>query len=118
MSSRATYLLMSDMQLLEAWGREVRRMFNDDVSGLDMPYLVGSALTTKDYRDVDVRLIVHDDRFKALAEMVDLPRLHLALSLWGQKATGLPIDFQLQSMTDANVPEHGRRQPIGMRAER
>ena len=35
------------------------------------------------------------------------------MSLWGQQATGLPIDFQVQSMTDANSID-GPRHPIGM----
>ncbi len=26
-----------------------------------------------------------------------------------------PIDFQIQSMSEANVPEHGMRNPMGVR---
>jgi len=43
-----------------------------------------SSLRTKDYRDVDVRLILDDND-------------------------------QVQSMAEANVPEHGSRNPIGLR---
>lgn len=48
-----------------------------------------------------------------LAALVDLGRLHVALSLWGQKATGLPIDCQVQSVTVGDTgPAHLIR-PIG-----
>lgn len=80
------------------------------------PYLVGSALTRPDYRDVDLRLILDDDRCIELFR--DSPRLQLflgcAISDWLARMTGLPVDFQIQSMTEANVPEHGPRNPMGM----
>lgn len=107
---RATYMLMSDFHILEVWGRELRKMFPGNV-----PYLVGSALRTKDYRDVDVRLILDDNDYSALNAAVDIRRLNLVVSIWGQQVTGLPIDFQVQSMAEANVPEHGSRNPIGLR---
>lgn len=107
---RATYLLLSDFHLLEAWARELRLMFPSHV-----PYQVGSSLTTKQYRDVDVRLIVTDAEWIDLAAVLDIRRLNLTVTLWGQRVTGLPIDFQLQSMTDADVPEHGKRNALGLR---
>lgn len=79
----------------------------------EMPYLVGSAVTGPGWRDVDVRLILDDVTFASLAAILDVNRLNLAMSLWGQQATGLPIDFQVQSMTDANSID-GPRHPIGM----
>lgn len=43
--------------------------------------------------------------------------LDIALSDLIARAAGLPwpIDFQIQSMTEANVPEHGMRNPLGVR---
>lgn len=70
------------------------------------PYLVGSALTSKNYRDVDVRLILPDEEYDALFDTAQtkLPErcnsrwtaLCLAWSAFGEKLTGLPIDFQIQ----------------------
>lgn len=72
-------------------------------------YQVGSSLKTKDWRDVDVRLILPDDEYAALFGDAALgyvnPKLAavtLAFSALGTQMTGLPIDFQIQSMTHAN----------------
>lgn len=109
--TRAYYLIVSEVELLRTWGREVRTMFDA------MPYHVGSSLYKSDYRDVDVRLILDDDAVLDLGTRLNLPRLNLAVSLWGQKVTGLPIDFQIQPRTEANeyTPQTGHyRNPIGM----
>lgn len=95
--TRATYLQLSDVRLLDAWGRELREMWGHTA------YLVGSALVRPDYRDVDVRIVLPDDSIDHLAQVVDLGRLNLSLSLWGQKATGLPIDCQVQSVTEGEA---------------
>jgi hypothetical protein len=71
-------------------------------------YHVGSSLKTKDWRDVDVRLILPDDEFEALFGKVQgyvnpkLAAITLAFSALGQEMTGLPIDFQIQAQTHAN----------------
>ena len=72
-------------------------------------YHVGSSLTRKDWRDVDVRLILPDDEFAARfgnnesAETnPKLAAITLAFAALGQHMTGLPIDFQIQSMSHAN----------------
>ena len=75
-----------------------------------VPYHVGSSLKVKDWRDVDVRLIMPDDEFvqrfgSIHASHVD-PRfaaVTLAFSALGSQMTGLPIDFQIQSQTHANA---------------
>lgn len=90
---------------------ELRDMFNHTA------YLVGSSLTRPDYRDVDVRIIVPEATFDQLAEVVDMGRLHLALSLWGAHVTGLPIDCQVQSRT-ATGDEPGPIRPIGRTGRR
>lgn len=106
---RATYLTQSGVRLLNDWGAGVRRMFPGEV-----PYLVGSALLRADHRDVDVRVMLADEAYDALAELVNLADLHLSVSLWGQQVTGLPVDFQLQRRDHANAEFDGRRHPLGM----
>src|SRR5690242_8822478 len=84
--------------LLDAWTRSVAEAFGRT------PLLVGSSLRTKHWRDVDIRLVLDDDDYERLTgSMHELPHnrrlaaLNAAFSLWGQKVTGLPIDFQFQS---------------------
>jgi hypothetical protein len=108
---RATYLTQSGYRLLDDWGSNLRRMFPGEVA-----YLVGSALTTADHRDVDVRLMLDDDRYWSLTAVVDVDDLNLTVSLWGQQVTGLPIDFQVQHVDTANQDYDGRRHPLGLRA--
>lgn len=113
--SRHCFLSPPDLQRLDWACRPIFRAFGTP------PYLVGSALTRPDFRDIDLRLILDDERF---AEMfTGRPELLLLLnvalsklieSMAGQRA---PIDFQIQSMTEANVPAHGVRNPMGLRHE-
>jgi hypothetical protein len=72
-------------------------------------YHVGSSLTRKDWRDVDVRLILPDDEFTARfgkgASAETNPKLAaitLAFAALGKHMTGLPVDFQIQTMSHAN----------------
>ena len=104
--ARVTYLHLSDVRNLDMWGRELRAMFNHTA------YLVGSSLVRPDYRDVDVRIVLADEDVDRLAAVVDLGRLHVALSVWGQKVTGLPIDCQVQAATEGQA-EDGPMRPIG-----
>jgi hypothetical protein len=74
-----------------------------------VPYHVGSSLKTKEWRDVDVRLILPDDEFEALFGSVKnaigdpkLSAITLAFCALGKEMTGLPIDFQIQPQTYAN----------------
>lgn len=106
---RATYLTQSGYRLLDDWGVNLRRMFGE------VPYLVGSALTSADHRDVDVRVMVGYDQWAAIAAASNLDDLHLCVSLWGQQVTGLPIDFQVQLGETANAEFSGRRHPLGPR---
>jgi hypothetical protein len=94
-----------------------------DVFG-EMPYLVGSAATGKAWRDVDVRVMLDHDTFRrfcgdpAKAHELNLQwaGICLAFSTLGQQLTGLPIDFQVQPLPQANTmfPD-GPRHPIGLR---
>lgn len=74
-----------------------------------VPYHVGSSLTTKQWRDVDVRLLLPDDEFEALfgphRDAIGNPKLSaitLAFCALGKAMTGLPIDFQIQPQEWAN----------------
>lgn len=107
--SRATYLQLTDLRLLQAWAHEVSAMFRGA-----MPYLVGSATERPDFRDVDVRLILCDDHYAKVRKRLNIQHLGLAVSLWGQRATGLPIDFQVQQQTAANKTHDKPRHPLAM----
>ena len=89
------------------------------------PYLVGSATQRPDYRDVDVRVILFDDEFlqmfpgraDANARMESNLRCSIVCSLVSQllsRSTGLPVDFQIQSMTQANTEKGTNRIPLGI----
>ena len=81
------------------------------------PYLVGSATETRDYKDVDVRLILPDDEFDAVFPNGRLwSALCLGLSAYLSQASGLPVDFQVQRQTEANAKFDKPRNPIGTRA--
>ena len=81
-----------------------------------VPYLVGSALTSRSPRDVDVRVILGDEEYAAM-DFGDPRRPHdsakwtaltLAFSALGTKLTGLPIDFQIQQRSYANEDDGPR----------
>lgn len=84
-------------------------------------YLVGSALTNPQYRDVDVRVIIRDSRFaKLFPKCPDNPWQHpLFLLVCGSvsarlsQQTGLRVDFQVQSQTMANAFD-GQRSALGI----
>ena len=85
-------------------------------------YLVGSAFQGKNWRDVDVRMILADDVYARWG--FGDPRfpshsgrwvaLCMAFSELGRKMTGLPIDFQIQQQTLANQKYDGPRNALGM----
>jgi hypothetical protein len=110
MPARASYLSPPDFHRLDWACRPITAAFN----GAPV-YLVGSALTRADYRDIDLRLILPDDEAAPYVGPVGL-LVSIALSDLIAKAASLarPIDFQIQSMTEANVPEHGARNPLGI----
>jgi hypothetical protein len=117
----ASYLSPSDMHRLDWACVPIRRAFGTP------PYLVGSVLTRPDFRDIDLRLILDDEvvermfgvqgqHYEGETSRVRL-LLNIALSDLIAKSANLPwpIDFQIQSMSEANVPEHGMRNPMGVR---
>lgn len=96
--TRANYLLHTDQQLLHDWAYGLKDVFVKSYG----PFHVGSSLSSPTFRDVDVRQILPDEVYDKLAELLDIEQLGIAFSLYGQKMTGLPIDYQVQRMSDAN----------------
>ncbi len=80
-------------------------------------YLVGSSLEREEYRDLDVRVILGEEEFAATFPNVFVWSLFcLGVTEYLQRVTGLPIDFQVQRMAEANERHTGSRNPIGTRA--
>jgi hypothetical protein len=100
---------------LDHFGIEVYEAFGD------FPYLVGSALRTTAWRDVDVRLILADEDFERQIGSLERPHclnlkwnaLCLAWSALGARMTGLPVDFQIDQRSEANNKHKGPRHPLG-----
>lgn len=81
-------------------------------------YLVGTAQDGEGSRDVDVRVILPDEEFdKHFAGNRPLwGVMCLAIGLQLRAETGLPVDFQIQRMTEANERHAGKqRNPLGRR---
>lgn len=121
--ARATFLSPPDFRRLDWACRPIVDAYGEPV------YLVGSVLERADYRDIDLRLILADDVMERMLGADETYGLHnrptpfgvrqllnVALSDFIARAANLPapVDFQIQSMSEANVPEHGSRNPIGM----
>jgi len=103
--------------LLDAFGEWLHQAFGATA------YLVGSAFRGKSWRDVDVRLLMQDEAFHALfpgyrtANQGDSKwsLVCAAISVLAKQQTGLPIDFQIQSVTEANERYPGPRNPLRLR---
>lgn len=86
-------------------------------------YLVGSALERQDWRDIDLRYILADERFAELfpdaAENWEHDSRWLlmtsSISLWLSNQSGLPVDFQFQPQTHANQRHPGPRNAMGFK---
>lgn len=85
-------------------------------------YLVGSSLERRDFRDVDVRLMLPDEEFDALfGEKLGAYYLNAkwaimssSISLYLSQHSGLPVDFQFQRTTEANRDYDGKRSALGL----
>jgi hypothetical protein len=102
--------------LLNEFGERCKAAFGEAA------YHVGSSLSamrdkSREWRDVDVRLMLDDDVWEKL-ELGDPANPHgnakwrafcIVFSDYGRHLTGLPIDFQLQQRTHANAT-YGRAQ--------
>ncbi len=98
---------------LQAWGRMLKEVFGE------MPYLVGSSTTSKQFRDVDVVVMMSNEKFFLWAgphgkRGVRWQALCASFSAWGKEITGLNIDFKIQQVLDANKQHKGTRMAIGI----
>lgn len=81
------------------------------------PYLVGSVTEGPDYRDIDLRVILDDDEFdrQYVGRGLLWSLVCFAITTHLTRLTGLPIDFQIQRMTEANAKyPDGARHPMGL----
>lgn len=95
MSERVTYLSVLELHRLDQACRPLAEAFGSP------PYLVGSVNERPDFRDVDVRAILTDEEYDRLT-VPEWSVLGIAVSAYLRDATGLPMDFQFQRMTEAN----------------
>lgn len=102
-----------------------RQMFLLDLAckpieeGIGATFHVGtSAHGRTEYRDVDVRTILADEQYDALADAIEpagVAFLGLAIGEYLHSLTGLPIDYQIQRQTEANAQHPWSRNPLGVR---
>lgn len=87
-------------------------------------YHVGSSMgdNKKDWRDVDIRLMLTDDEWSSLfgdLHPIDCHRSQkwrsfcIVFSHYGKHLTGLPIDFQIQRIKEANDEFDSPRSHVG-----
>ena len=107
---RVTQLDVDEIRRLDHWCRSLKQMVPDAIG----TYLVGSALTRPDYRDVDIRVVLDDDVHHAIPASVNPLDLNMLLSGWGRQVTGLRIDCQIQSMEECQALV-GPKHPQGLR---
>lgn len=94
------------------------RLVNDAFGDMGFGcYLVGSSMHRRDFRDVDIRYIMQDEAFDRLfrieAAQADTPLggwlnplwslICSSVAAWLSAQSGLPVDFQIQRMTQANA---------------
>lgn len=104
--SRATMLGVDAVRRLDHFATFLDIMFRTNVGVVHC----GSSLDRRDYRDVDVRVVLKDDDYQTLARLTNVLDLNMLLSGWGQRVTDLPIDCQAQSVTESGT--HGTRHGI------
>jgi hypothetical protein len=109
------YVGMPRALYLEAFAKYVRDIFHADV------FLVGSALKTKEWHDLDVVVILSDeqwdqygfgdpkDRFKNKSWIAYC----MAISCLGKKLVGCDIDFQVHQASYSQIHKDDPRLLIG-----
>jgi hypothetical protein len=109
---RVTFMTPHEVRRLDWACAPVRRVFG-------APFLVGSVLTSPDYRDIDIRLVLPDDEFDALTGGSHARHmlLNVAFTDLIARAANAPasIDFQFQAASDAEAFEGQPRNPLGVR---
>lgn len=103
---------------LEEFGHQIWNAFGRTA------YHVGSSVFGKEWRDVDVRLLLGDEEYERMG-LGDPAHPHenakwvawvMAFSALGKQMTGLPIDFQIQQQSYANKQYDGVRSALGVNA--
>lgn len=108
--TRKTHLTTLDLHRLDLACEPLTRAFGH------WTYLVGSVTERADFRDVDVRTILPDIEFDRLfhGQSGVWEAFCLGIASWLGQQTGLPIDYQVQRMTEANAKHPGGfRNPLG-----
>lgn len=106
--------------LMHEFGRVI-----SDAFGTDSVYHVGSSLgdNKTNWRDVDVRVLLEDEEWKNLFGDLNPKDNHhspkwrmlcIVFSHYGRHMTGLPIDFQIQRIKEANEEFPKMRSHIGI----
>lgn len=102
---------------LEQFGAVVYDVFDTT------PFHVGSSVEGKDWRDVDVRVMLDGREYRRWFGKYTKPQcanakwngMCLAFAELGHRMTGLPIDFQIQRVREANRQYGNRpRNPLGV----
>lgn len=106
---RAIYLRVDQVRALDHWCWLLSMSFGRQ------PWLVGSVLEHRRWRDVDVRIELPDDVLNALP--IARLDLNMLLSEWGHRLTGLPIDCQVQGETEFAEHADRPRNPRGRHIE-
>lgn len=110
--TRAMSLSPYQLFLLDLACRPIDEAYGDQA----FTYLVGSALTKRHPRDIDVRLIMDDETYDRLIPTPQLrTMLSFAFTAYLTAATDLPIDFGIQRRTEANALYPTMRNPLGGR---
>ena len=117
MDDRAYYL--SPLQFFNL-SHAVRALKLNGVDGCLGVYLVGSASQRRDWRDVDVRMMMTDHAFARLFPQADVntsasggvadalwSAMCVSISAYLSQQSGVPVDFQIQPMTAANEKHKG-----------
>ena len=117
---RVMYLSVEELWRLAHAVRPIEEAFGNHII-----YLVGSVLDRADYRDVDLRLILPDNEYTRLFFAVGKPRhglfdqfrmlIQTSINTMLRVTTGLPIDFQVQSETEAERYADHNRNPVCIR---
>jgi hypothetical protein len=109
--ARTDLLTTAEMYNLDAACRLIHRAFGRPA------YLVGTAGVggADTYRDVDVRLMLDDEQFAAACpDLAHWELLCVAISAYLRDRTGLPVDFQIQRIREANERYGDKpRNPLG-----
>lgn len=97
-----------------------------DAFGTENVYHVGSSLSKKEgWRDVDVRVLLSDEQWESLG-LLEPKDSHwdpkwrsfcIVFSHYGKHITGLPIDFQLQRIREANEEFPHNRSHMGTKSK-